>query len=235
MTASDALGAALAAYLLSGPGAFDGWTGERMHNLRVGLDRHLAGLASEATARLWVETVVPAGVSGHEVLDDLHAEPLGWLHGLSGLLGERAGRPGWLHAGVWGDLGVDHDLSERLNSECWRQASALRADTAWAEWWEAVAPVPECHVVLGAVLAATTPDGENDFFEEGVVRKRGLVLVVRQVSAKDLADLDDEARARALAVALVSCIEAAAAKGKGAQAHPPVPQALTQTPGSHGP
>lgn len=231
MTVPDALNAALAAYLLRGPGAFDGWTGERMHDLRVSLDRHLAGLASETTARRWVETAVPAGIPRDDVLDDLLAEPLGWLQGLSDVLGKRASRPGWLAASVWGGIGVDDNLSKRLNLECWRQVSALRADTAWTEWWEAVAPVPECHVVLGAVLGATAPEAENDFFEESVVRKRRLVLVVRQLSAKDYADLDEKGRTRALAVALVSCIDAAAAKVKAAQAHPPVPEALTQTPG----
>lgn len=162
-----------------------------------------------------------------DVRDDLLAEPLGWLQGLSDVLGKRAGRPGWITASVWSGMGVDHELSERLNLECWRQASALRADTAWARWWEAVAPVPECHVVLGA----TTAEAENDFFEESVVRKRRLLLVVRPVSAKDYTGLDEEGRTRALADALVSCIDAAAAKVKAAQARPPVPQALTQTPG----
>jgi hypothetical protein len=225
----EAWGASLSAYLARGEQALQGWPPERLHLFRLDLDRQLARLTSQGTARLWLEAAARiAAPTGDEVLDDLLAEPLGLLHGLSDVLGSRAARPGWLTASVWGGLGVSAELAERLQLACWRLASALRADTAWADWWEAVAPVPECHVVLGACL----PDAANDFFEEGVFRKRRLLLVVRQQPAEEYAGLDDDGLTHKVADALLSCIQAAAVKVKARQAPPSAPPDVGRLAGS---
>lgn len=226
----DRLEAALRTYYGSADtdDAFRDRSADELDDLRVALDFLLSTMSSEVEAAGWLRAVLGEEVFRRPtdgVADPLE-EPLGGLHGLSIDLAERAGRPAWFTASLWGGMGVDNELNRRLSAECRRQASAFRADSAWADWWVSVAPVAECHVVLGLCTA----EADNSFFEEGVFRKRRLLLVVRQVSADDYERLDNEGQEVALAEALLSCIDVAAAKFKASQPRPPAPRGLPESP-----